>query len=251
MTHVLWRQVQCATPLLATAALVIVAMIAVSKPAAAAQASSVWDGVYTEEQAARGAISFAASCVRCHSSDPNAGEGGKPLAGEAFWRSFRESTVDHLLDYVSQNMPNGAGATLSANTYADLVAFILSRNGLPSGSAELTREKAAGVRIIAKDGPGEIPGGTLARVVGCVSRKEGGGWILTRATAPERIQNSDPGADDTVRPLGERSYALMFLLTSLEPYLGHRMRVRGLLIGDGGRDGINVSVTESLSESCQ
>ena len=77
------------------------------------------------------APSFSASCARCHSSEPNAGEEGKQLAGEHFWQSFRESTVDHLLDFVSKNMPNGAGGTLSANNYADLVVFILSRTHFP------------------------------------------------------------------------------------------------------------------------
>ena len=229
-------------------------MIAVSELAAAQQAKTVWDGVYTEPQAARGAITFSASCARCHSSEPNAGEEGRRLAGDHFWQSFRESTVDHLLDFVSKNMPNGAGGSLSANNYADLVAFILSQNGLPSGSAELTKDSANGVKIIAKDGPGELPNGTLAQVVGCVARKEGGGWLLNRATAPARAQVSDTGADnaaDTARALGDRSYTLMFLLTPLDRNLGHRMRVRGLLMGDGGKNGINVSGTQSLSESCQ
>ena len=110
-------------------------------------------------------------------------------------------TVDTLLDYVSRNMPNGAAGTLSANAYTDVVAFILSRNGLPAGTAELARDSAAGVQIIAKTGPGELPNGTLVRVVGCVARKEGGGWILNRATAPARAQNSDAAADDATRPL--------------------------------------------------
>ena len=218
---------------------------------AAQQAKSVWDGVYTEQQAASGAITFSASCARCHSSEPNGGEEGKRLAGDHFWQSFRESTVDALLDFVSRNMPNGAPGTLSASAYADVVAFILSRNGLPAGSTELTRDSAAGVQIIAKTGPGELPNGTLVRVVGCVARKEGGGWILNRATAPARAQNPDAGADDAARPLGDRSYTLMYLIAPLDRNVGHRMSVRGLLMGDGGRDGINVSGTQSLSESCK
>ena len=220
MTHRWRRHVQRASQLLAAAALVGAATIAVSELAAAPQAKSVWDGVYTEQQAARGAITFSASCARCHSSEPNGGEEGRRLAGDHFWQSFRESTVDHLLDFVSKNMPNGAGGTLSANNYADVVAYILSRNGLPAGSAELTKDSAAGVQIIAKDGPGELPNGTLVQVVGCVARKEGGGWILNRATAPVRTQPSDTGADDVARPLGDRSYALMFLLTPLDRYRG-------------------------------
>jgi S-disulfanyl-L-cysteine oxidoreductase SoxD len=221
---------------------------------AAPQATTVWDGVYTEQQAERGNITFSASCARCHSSEPNAGEEGRQLVGEHFWQSYRESTVDHLLDFVSKNMPNGNGGSLSAGSYADVVAFILSRNGLPAGTRELTKDTAAGVQIIAKTGPGELPNGTLVQVVGCVARKDGGGWSLARATAPARAQVSESAADnaaDISRPLGDRTYTLMYLLTPLDRNVGHRMRVRGLLMGDGGRNGINVSGTQSLAESCQ
>jgi hypothetical protein len=43
----------------------------------------------------------------------------------------------------------------------------------------------------------------------------------------------------------------MYLLTPLDRNVGHRMRVRGLLMGDGGRNGINVSGTQALAETCQ
>jgi mono/diheme cytochrome c family protein len=234
--------------LFAAAALAVAAVMVINEPDAMAQSKTVWDGVYTQQQAARGAGSFTTHCSRCHSAEPN-DEGRRNLSGKAFWQSFRESTVDRLLDYVSRNMPNGARGSLEASTYADLVAFILSRNDLPSGAAELTKESANGVQIIAKDGPGELPGGTLVHVIGCLARKEGGGWILNSATAPER-PGAEPGTDDAVRPLGTRSYSLMFVITPLDPYAGNRLRVRGLLMGDGGRDGINVSTTQSLSKTC-
>lgn len=223
-------------------------MAAMGQPAP--QTKTVWDGVYTQQQATRGAGSFAASCARCHAAEANGGEEGRNLAGKTFWDSFRESTVDHLLDYVSKNMPNGAGGTLSANTYADLVAYILSRNDLPAGSTELTKESAVGVQIIAKTGPGELPNGTLVRVVGCVAKADGGGWVLNSATAPERPNPAADGGDST-RPLGTGSFQLKFVLTSLERYVGQRLRVRGLLMGEGGREGINVTLTESLGASCK
>jgi cytochrome c553 len=238
--------------LLLVAILTAVLMTAITeRSAAAVQSKTVWDGVYTQAQAERGAASFAANCTRCHSADANSGEEGRNLAGKAFWDSFRESTVDHLLDYVSKNMPNGAGAgSLSTNTYIDLVAFILSRNDLPGGANELTKESAVGVQIIAKNGPGELPNGTLVRVVGCLKGKEGSAWILNSAIAPER-PNAAKDADDPARPLGTRTYQLKFLLTPLDKYVGHRLRVRGLLIGEGGKDGINVSQTDSVADSCQ
>lgn len=219
--------------------------------AAPLQNKTVWDGVYTKQQADRGAASFESNCTRCHVASANTGEEGRNLAGKAFWDSFRESTVDHLLDYVSKNMPNGAAAgSLSANTYLDLVAFILSKNDLPAGPDELTKESAVGVQIIAKNGPGELPNGTLVRLVGCLVGKEGSAWSLNNATAPER---PNPGADanDATRPLGTRTFQLKFLLTPLDKFVGHRLRVRGLLMGEGGKDGINVSQTDSVADSCK
>jgi cytochrome c553 len=231
----------------AAAALTVAAVMTLHTSHAAAQAKTVWDGVYTQQQAARGAGSFAAQCARCHSAEPN--DERRPIAGKAFWESHRESTVDRLLDYVSKNMPNGAGGSLEATVYADLVAFILSRNDLPAGAAELTRDSAKGVQIITKDGPGELPNGTLVSVVGCLAPKEGSVWTLNTATAPVR-PTPEASADDATRPLGTRSFRLMYVLLPIDAFVGQRLRVRGLLMGDGGKDGINVSTTESVSKTC-
>lgn len=233
---------------LAAAALTVAVTMAIGEPNAAAQAKTVWDGVYTQQQATRGASSFTAYCARCHSADTTSEE-RRPLAGKAFWQSHRESTVDRLLEYVSKNMPNGAGGSLEANIYVDLVAFILSRNDLPAGAAELTSDSARGIQIITKDGPGELPNGTLVSVVGCLAPKEGGVWMLNTATAAARPP-AEPNPDDATRPLGTRSFKLMYVLTPIDAFVGQRLRVRGLLMGDGGKDGINVSTTQSVNKTC-
>lgn len=227
-----------------------IAAPAAPQPAAASQTRTVWDGVYTDAQAARGATSFEANCVRCHGADLGGSDDGKALAGEDFWEGFQQKTVDRLFTYVRDNMPNGAGGTLSTSTYLDLVAFILSRNDLPAGGQELTEDSSVGVRIIPENGPGELPNSTLARVVGCLARGDDRDWLLTTATAPERIEQVGAGEADASRPLGVRTYRLMFVLTSLDRYVGHRMSVSGLLMGDGGADGINVSIVESVADSC-
>src|SRR5436309_3521888 len=59
---------------------------------------TVWDGVYTEAQAARGIMSFGQSCSGCHAL---AAEGKAPLAGEPFWKSFAQKTGGDLLEFVS------------------------------------------------------------------------------------------------------------------------------------------------------
>src|ERR1700733_1772061 len=94
---------------------------------------TVWDGVYTEAQAARGTMAFGQSCAGCHALGA---EGRAPLAGEAFWKSFSQKNVSDLLEFVSTYMPNGSPGSLNPSTYNDIVALILKTNGFPAGTTE-------------------------------------------------------------------------------------------------------------------
>ena len=214
---------------------------------------TVWDGVFTTDQASRGRTFFSASCAECHGATLQGGE-GKPLSGDQFWSDWRESTVGELLTYVSKNMPysedGSLAGTLSPSTYVDIVAHMLERNGLPAGAQELTAESSVGVQIIKKDGPGELPASTLARVVGCLApRGTDGSWRLVKSTRPERAASS-PTSPESAVPLGDREYQLKFVLTPLDKLVGHRLSVTGLLLGDGGVDGLNVNAVKSLASTC-
>src|SRR6202167_3782338 len=128
---------------------------------------TVWDGVYTEAQAARGVTAFGQSCAGCHAL----GAGGKaPLVGDAFWKSFAQKSVGDLLEFVSANMPNGTPGSLDESTYRDIVALMLKSNGFPAGTNELRLDTIANVQIVQKDGRTELPSNALGRVVGCLAR---------------------------------------------------------------------------------
>jgi mono/diheme cytochrome c family protein len=221
-------------------------MTAVLVAAQAPKPKTVWDGVYTDAQASRAQATFDSVCSRCHMLT---GQGKGALTGDAFWTAFTQKSVADLLTFVKTNMPNGNGGSLPASTYDDLVALILKSNGFPAGPADVSPEAVVGVQIISKDGPSELPANVLARVVGCLA-KSGSDWVLTRATAPERIDKSAIGAADATRPLGDRSVTLKFVLTRLDAYLGQRMSVSGILLGRGGADGINVTTVNRVAENC-
>ena len=235
-----------ARPVLLTMVLLTTWAGSVFLKAQAADARTVWDGVYTDAQAERATAAFSQSCSNCHTLESQ-GEG--PLTGEKFWEGFTQKTVGELLTYVSTYMPNGRGGSLPASTYNDLVALILKSNGLPAGTVELAPDSVARVQIIPKDGPGELPGNTLVRMIGCLARK-GNDWVLTSATAPERIERIGVGAGDASRPLGNRTTTLRFVLTRLDAFVGQRMSVSGILIGAGGADGINVSTVNRVGDTC-
>ncbi len=233
-----------------------VCALAVGLAAAQAPAgvtSSVWDGAFTTEQAARGRLAYAQHCASCHGGELKGGE-GKPLAGDPFWTDWRETTVEYLLTRVSTEMPfsedGRLAGSLSPSTYADIVSFVLQQNDLPAGPRELSRASSAGVRIIKKDGPGELPASTLARVVGCLApRGASREYSVTRATAPARV-TENAVAPDAATPPGQRQFALKFVLQSLDKFVGQRVAVTGLLIGDGGAGGLNFSAIQSIAPTC-
>jgi mono/diheme cytochrome c family protein len=208
---------------------------------------TVWDGVYTEAQAERATGTFSASCARCHTLTA---EGARPLVGDAFWQKNMQKTVGDVLAFVSANMPNGQGGTLTASAYNDLVALILKSNGFPAGTTEVTPEAVAKVSIIPKDGPGLLPANTLVRIVGCLAPKSGSDWVLTNATTPERTDKTGAGAEDATRALGDATATLKFVLGRQDANVGKRMSVTGLTMGAGGVDGINVATVTRVAEAC-
>ncbi len=209
---------------------------------------TVWDGVYTEAQAARGMMAFGQSCSGCHALAP---QGKAPLVGDAFWKSFAQKSVGDLLEFVSTYMPNGNPGSLTEPTYRDIVALMLKSNGFPAGTTELGGNTTASVQIVRKDGSSELPANALVRVVGCLARaKSGADWVVTSATSPERAERAAAGEEDAKRPLGSRTMALKFVITRLDALAGSRVAVSGLLIGEGGVDGINVTAVNRVAPKC-
>ena len=236
-----------------SAALLVVAggMFTTSAQEPGLDGPTVWDGVFTEAQAERGASAFLANCSRCHGEDLDGGNRGAPLVGDAWMGNFQTQTVEDLFNFVSTNMPNGNGGSLANSMYLDLVAFLLSSNDMPAGDADLTAESAVGVTIIAEDGELlALPSSTLVRVVGCLAEGDNG-WIVSSATAPERVTRAGMGPDDANVALGDESFPLHFVLVPIDEFAGHRVSVSGLSEGEAAADGINVTLVESVADTCQ
>ena len=99
---------------------------------------------FTEEQADRGRTAFRRNCQDCHGSDLNNGEfGGAPLVGQYFARHWGNGSVAALYGYMRTKMPPDRPGKLNPQTYADLTAYLLSRNGYQAAQAELPPDPAA------------------------------------------------------------------------------------------------------------
>jgi mono/diheme cytochrome c family protein len=106
---------------------------------AKAQTASIWDGVYTDAQADRGSAGFAGHCASCHGAGLG-GTGEAPaLGGPQFLSDFDGLSLGDLFDRIRTTMPQDNPASLTRDAYADILAFLLKSNGLPSGAKELDR----------------------------------------------------------------------------------------------------------------
>ena len=100
---------------------------------------STKDGVFTTAQAERGKQIYEQSCKNCHQAD---------FYSERLVR-WENKSVDELFQAVSTSMPADNVGSLASSEYVDVLAYVFSITGAPSGSGELTTDNMATVKIAA------------------------------------------------------------------------------------------------------
>lgn len=93
---------------------------------------SIWEGVYTAEQANRGDSLYPDSCSRCH-GDELEGDEAPALEGEEFLKDWKGLTLGDLYKRIRDSMPLDHPGSITPAQAADLTAFILRRNKVPEG----------------------------------------------------------------------------------------------------------------------
>ncbi len=121
---------------------VLVPAAARAQDTTAAGGKSVWKGVYTEAQAARGESEQQNNCAACH--------GTEKYSGEAFTTAWVGRTAFDLFDQIKTTMPDDNPGGLSVQQYTDVVAYIFKINGMPAGTDSLSSDPEA-LRMIKID----------------------------------------------------------------------------------------------------
>src|SRR5579863_1632938 len=98
---------------------------------------SVWDGVYTQDQAERGRPLYNQHCASCHADTLMGGEMSPPLVGGDFLSNWNGLTLGELFERIRTTMPQNKAGKLTREVNADITAYILSVNKFPAGKAEL------------------------------------------------------------------------------------------------------------------
>lgn len=215
---------------------------------------NVWQGVYTDAQAARGSSEYTTHCANCHRDDLSGYS--SILRGSRFMEKYRESSLELLFDKTKTTMPRGAPGSLSDKAYVDIVAYLLKANEFPAGAQELRVDALAQIQLVGKGGPEPVPDFSLVRVVGCLTpNASDGAWMLTNSTDPVRTGNPQPAEGELSASgrlaLGPQTYRL---LTSAaykpELHKGHKVEVRGFLIRRPTETRLNITSLETLAQAC-
>jgi S-disulfanyl-L-cysteine oxidoreductase SoxD len=114
------------------------AVIAAAGRARAASAN----GWYTPEQAQQGQQYFNNYCAQCHRPDLTGAE-GPALIGDAFLKQWTNKPLGNLFGFEHSKMPATNPGSLPDDTMWTITAFVLQKNGFPSGSVALNQQTGA------------------------------------------------------------------------------------------------------------
>jgi len=112
----------------------------------AGEVRSIWDGVYTQEQADRGAAVFNSPCGLCHGSRLNGAPDDQdmrpapPLARANFLRVWDGRSLGMLHSYTYWTMPQSNPGFLPEEDYLAIIAHMLATTGAPPGDTPLSMD---------------------------------------------------------------------------------------------------------------
>ena len=92
------------------------------------------------DQASTGAGLYETSCAECHGPELEGGETAPALAGPDFRWAWNGRSVGELFESIRISMLEGRPRNMTRTEKASVLAFMLSENELPAGTAELADE---------------------------------------------------------------------------------------------------------------
>ena len=216
---------------------------------------SIWNGVFTAEQAERGRSVVQTHCSECHHEDLRGGE-APALMGPTFMIKWETHTVERLFHKIRDTMPTRGSRDVSEAQKLDSVAFILQQNGFPAGATELTDSTGtlAAIRIVPKDGASAPRSGALVQIVGCLQEPSPNKWVVSESIEP-RVTTLDAMSDDERAALvaaapGARTIELISVFPRPDADKQKKVSVKGLYIKTDSSERINVTKIEPLGSPC-
>ncbi len=133
-------------------------LVAMPIAALAQESQSIWNGVYSEEQATRGQKVNSGVCAKCHgergdgANEPDQ-PGGPAIARFSFLRKWEGTSLASLFEFIKTSMPPDNPGSRTDQEYLDAIAYMLKLSGAPAGETELPLDPAALDLIVIEQKP--------------------------------------------------------------------------------------------------
>ena len=114
-----------------------------SKPNDNKNSLTIDSGIYSIEQANKGALIYSNHCANCHGKDLHGSEGGTALTGDRFIGKWIDKSLKELFTLTKMTMPKANPQSLNDEEYIATLAYIISMNGYSEGKNVLKAELAA------------------------------------------------------------------------------------------------------------
>lgn len=138
VTPRIWKSMMKLRFSLPALAVSLVSLAAISAPAFAQSAVS-----FSATQARQGEQVYKDNCAACHGDTLQGALDAPTLHGPLFQANWFGKPLNTLFDFVSTNMPQDRPGALTPQQYAQVVAFILSKNDIAAGSTPLPSDSSA------------------------------------------------------------------------------------------------------------
>ena len=122
--------------------LLVLSIWPLSVAARARAARSVWDGVYTADQAKRGETAYRQNCALCHGAQLAGTENAPGLLGDDFLKLWYGKSVAELSKQIQEKMPKDSPGILKPQQTVDILAHMFLANKFPAGTEELQNAPA-------------------------------------------------------------------------------------------------------------
>lgn len=114
---------------------------------------TIWDGVFTADQAAAGGSLYTQYCQGCHGKTGRGTPGGPGVTGANLNKKWEETSLLDFWTFAHTNMPPGAAGQIgSEQDYVNIVAYIMEMHGAEPGESELVwnEEQLGNIYIVRK-----------------------------------------------------------------------------------------------------
>jgi mono/diheme cytochrome c family protein len=218
---------------------------------------TIWDGVYSADQAEKGRVVYETHCSRCHGAGLSGSANVSALAGEAFVRNWGGDTLGGLFKTIRTTMPRNFPSSLSDDEYLDVITYILKANELPAGPTPISIPELQQIQIVGKGGPEDVANFALVQVVGCMSERPDKSWALISGSKPRVMRDPDASKGDKLKnaeaqPLGDETFRLVLAYPTPSPsQVGQKFEAKGFLMRSPGNDGISITSLQPLSSDCR